>query len=470
MARRIIPHAPDGLLAATILEVGEIAFAETSRELRLGDGETVGGFPVGNLGSIGDGVGGFLFSSFRGDNELQGLDLFYSADGFNLYRLNGGFVDNPGEVRDPSMFLADDGYWYYFRTVGYRSATFEVRRSVEKNLVSGFKSVAFVDCRTAERPDIVTAWAPSAFRHPQTGVWYAEVALADNSDETLHNMAYVEFTSPDFTTWNPPASYGMGVNYIDGETVFEGGLFHMFVKNEAPGSKYIERWTSPAYPNPGGWTQVNAGDWLGFSVTGTTVEGVTLAKRGAQWFLYADANSLGIPFVTTSDKLAGPWTIPQPVSTFGAAMRHFFAIPLDTPVARSKTSEAASVLSLGKIAELAPSARPAVPLAAALGTGWTANFPAFGDAAPSGYASLSGEVSWTGSAPTGEDAIIIRLPAGLANANPKRFLVPAANGAATASLFLYKGFLIWQAGSTDRIDLGSITYIIDGTVTGLNPG
>ena len=431
------------------------------------------GAPVLKLTLLRDsavGTTGVIFSSFRADNELQALDLFYSSDGYNLIRLNGDFVDNPGEMRDPSLFQADDGYWYYFRTVGYRSYSFEVRRSNEKNLVNGFRSVAFVDCRTTARPNIVTAWAPSAFRHPVTGVWYAEVSLADASDETSHSMAYVEFTATDFTAWKPPVSYGMGANYIDGETHFENGLFHMFVKNEGDSAKYIERWTSPSYPNSGGWTKANSGDWLGFSITGTTVEGVTLAKINGLWFLYADANSIGKPFVATAPALVGPWTTPVEVNTYGAPMRHFYAFALNTRESKAQLSEAASVLTLGKVALLAPTARAATPLNSLIKNGWSASFPTFGDATPSGYGALSGEVTRSSAPSTPEQAVILSLPSALANANPKRFVCAAANGTAVAYILIYKGDVVWQSGSTDRIDLGPIMYPLAGKVSGLNPG
>lgn len=46
MARRVIPHTPDINLASTVLAVGEVVFAETSKEFRVGDGVTTGGIPL----------------------------------------------------------------------------------------------------------------------------------------------------------------------------------------------------------------------------------------------------------------------------------------------------------------------------------------------------------------------------------------------------------------------------------------
>lgn len=52
MTRRIIPHAPDAMLDATVLAIGEIAFGETSNRPRFGDGGTPGGRPAALLDEV----------------------------------------------------------------------------------------------------------------------------------------------------------------------------------------------------------------------------------------------------------------------------------------------------------------------------------------------------------------------------------------------------------------------------------
>jgi hypothetical protein len=52
MARRILPHAPAALLETTVLTAGEIAYDETNKTIRVGDGSTYGGAFIGANGIV----------------------------------------------------------------------------------------------------------------------------------------------------------------------------------------------------------------------------------------------------------------------------------------------------------------------------------------------------------------------------------------------------------------------------------
>lgn len=65
MARRIIPHAPGNMLDSALLAVGEVAVDETSLELRVGDGATLGGHALASTAALSavDGAGKIGFNN-----------------------------------------------------------------------------------------------------------------------------------------------------------------------------------------------------------------------------------------------------------------------------------------------------------------------------------------------------------------------------------------------------------------------
>jgi hypothetical protein len=413
---------------------------------------------------------GFLAASFRGDNDLAFLDLFYTSDGKNMYRLNGGAIYSPGEMRDPSIILNDDGKWHLAATFGYNST--KIIRAVAPSPAGPWSALPSIECGAV-------AWAPSWFRHPVTGVLYLEVALADYAQDTApRHMAFVEFTNADLSASKAPVSFGITGNYIDAQTAFDGatGKYSFFVKKEDAGAKYIERFTSMSYPDPGGWTNANSGDYLGLKAAaaalgGDSVEGPTHGWLNGLFYLMVDANSISRVFMTTAPSPDGPFSAPQLVDTHGATMRHFFLVPLSDANHRAAAVESVAMLSTQRIAELAPAARAAVPLDAALMNGWTKDVQFAVDRnAPAGYVKLVGEVSRATAPATDAERTIAQLPPAFANATYERFHCVSVGDAAGADLLIYKGFLIWERGAFKRINLGAVMYILDGAVTGLNGG
>jgi hypothetical protein len=272
-------------------------------------------------------VTGFFGTAFRGDNDLQYLDYWYiKPGGEKAVRLNTTAVDNPGEVRDPAgVFMGDDGYGYYFRTIGFNSSQFEIRRTTQKNLVSGWQNKATVNC--AAGGTIQLAWAPSPFRDPVTGKWYAEVALGPTSDPTTHYMAAVEFTSADFSTWKPAVPMGMGTNYIDGSTIYSRGAYYHVVKREqTPPSgqfKYCEIYKATSYPT-GPWTKITTGDFLAIPYD---VEGPNpIESADGVCHIFLDANANGLMYHTYAPSFEGPWSTPKSVDKGGLPLRHGFFV------------------------------------------------------------------------------------------------------------------------------------------------
>ena len=276
-----------------------------------------------------DPVTGFFGMSFRGDNDLQYPDLWYGKPtGETFLRLNSDPFDNPGEVRDPALFKGDDGYWYYFRTIGFSSASFEIRRSMQKNLVSGFQHWQTVDCSAGGT--IRLAWAPSPFRNPLTGKWYAEVALGPTSDPTTHYMAVVEFTASDFSSWKAAVTMGMGINYIDGSTIFSRGNFYHVAKHEetqpAGKFKYVEIWKASSYPT-GPWTKITNGDFLAIPYD---VEGPNpVESDDGVCHIFLDANANGLFYHVSAPSFEGPWSTPKSVDKGGLPLRHGFFFNID---------------------------------------------------------------------------------------------------------------------------------------------
>ncbi|NYD88741.1 hypothetical protein [Sphingomonas melonis] len=273
-----------------------------------------------------DPVTGFFGTAFRGDNDLQYLDYWYiKPGGQTALRLNTDAVDNPGEVRDPAgIIMGDDGYGYYFRTIGFNSSSFEIRRTTQKNLVSGWQHWATVDCSAGGT--IQLAWAPSPFRDPTTGKWYAEVALGPSSNPATHYMAVIEFTAPDFSTWKQAVSMGMGINFIDGSTIYSRGSFYHVAKHEEtqPSGqyKYVEIWKSASYPT--GWTKITNGDFLAIPYD---VEGPNpIESADGVCHIFLDANASGLMYHTFAPSFEGPWSTPTSVDKGGLPLRHGFFV------------------------------------------------------------------------------------------------------------------------------------------------
>jgi len=273
-------------------------------------------------------VTGFFGMAFRGDNDLSYPDYWYiKPTGETAIRLNTDALDNPGEDRDPAILHGDDGYWYYFRSIGFNSASFEIRRSVQKNLVSGYQHWQTIDCSSGG--SVRLAWAPSPFRDPATGKWYAEVALGLTSDPSTHYMAVVEFTASDFSSWNPPVTMGMGINYIDGSSIYSrGSYYHIQKREQTPPSgqyKYVEIWKSATYPT--GWSKITTGDFLAIPAD---VEGpCPIEDAFGVCHLFLDANAVGDFYHTSAPSFDGPWATPKKVDKGGLPLRHGFFINID---------------------------------------------------------------------------------------------------------------------------------------------
>jgi hypothetical protein len=413
------------------------------------------------------GLDGLLFSSFRSDAD-NGLDLFYSANGVDLVRLNGPTIYSPGELRDPAVFLHTDGYFHLIATIGFNSRT--IRHSRAKSLAGPWENVAIIDVRSAGLPNVNLAWAPSWFVHPTTGVVYIEVAVADTATITQHYMAYIEFTNADLTAYVGARTLGMGTNYIDGQTAFDpaAGQFVHFVKNEAPpaaGSyKYIERFTSPSYPNPGGWTRV-AANFLGIAFD---IEGPTLTYFQGKWRLFVDANAVGKYFTSTATTLMGAWTAPVEVNLNGATMRHSFVIPMDNPTIRDRVSETSAMLAIQRIATLpGTGARTLLSVPDSwFKNGWRPLAP--GSVTldiDNNYIDVSGEVSKgpdpnAGLAATNGESVF-EIPAlyngvDYRNIDLKRF--DTGNDNLPGRMAMFQGRLMYLSGTTTRADLGMVRW------------
>lgn len=320
----IIPSAPRSGLSSMGSTPGDLAFDTTTKTMRVDDGVTPGGRAV-LLADATAALQGFFGSAFRGDNDQQFVDHWIiKPSGETAIRLNNSPVDAPGEARDPATIKGEDGYWYEFMTTGFSSASFRIRRSVQKNLVSGFADYRTVDCSAGGT--IRLAWAPSPYRDPTTGKWYAEVALAPTSDPTTHYMAAIEFNAADFSSWKAPVNMGMGFNYIDGTSVYSRGKHYHVAKHEetqpAGKFKYVEIWRTTTYPT--GWTKITNGDFLAIPYD---VEGATpVEDANGICHIFLDANASGFAYHTSASSFEGTWTTAKQIDKGGLPLRHGFFI------------------------------------------------------------------------------------------------------------------------------------------------
>jgi len=191
----------------------------------------------------------YLFSFFKGNGE-DGLHLAYSYNGRQWYNLKGdqSFLKPEVEgklMRDPSIYLADNGTFHMVWTTGWWNNGFGYASS--KDLIS-WSEQKYIPVMAYE-PTAKNTWAPEIFfdkkkqeyiicwsswipgKYPQTDSC-GHVLSSDPAKPKMSHRIYA-VTTKDFDVFSPSRLfYEPGFNVIDAAIVQKGLQYIMFIKDE----------------------------------------------------------------------------------------------------------------------------------------------------------------------------------------------------------------------------------------------
>lgn len=228
--------------------------------------------------------GPYLFSYFTNNGE-DGLHLLSSADGVHWSLLNGGrsfLYPHVGSslMRDPSIARGPDGTFHLVWTTGWWDTGIGIAHS--KDLIAWSPQQFLPVMKDAS--GALNCWAPEIFYDEDNARYLIFWSTTTTrTPDTAHRIYYTE--TKDFTTYAPAkVLYDGGFNVIDAFVVKAGpGRFTMVMKDEtalpAP-KKNLRTAEAPRADGPYGPASAPISvDW---------VEGPSLARAGAGWFLYYD--------------------------------------------------------------------------------------------------------------------------------------------------------------------------------------
>jgi len=239
----------------------------------------------------------YLFTSFRRNGET-GVFLSLSNDGRKWTPLN----DNkpwlkPGEpgmlMRDPWLGQGQDGVWHMLWTWGWTAkdmgGKLKLGYASSKDLIHWSPQRALLVMEN--EPKALNLWAPEAVWDAAGKQWIVFWASTipgrfpdtEGTGDTGYNHRIYATTTKDWRNFTPARLwFDPGFNVIDTTVVQDGERWILVFKDErkTPLVKKL-RFATATTPD-GPWGNVSepfTGDW---------VEGPTVARMGAEWWIYFD--------------------------------------------------------------------------------------------------------------------------------------------------------------------------------------
>ncbi|KAF2498754.1 hypothetical protein BU16DRAFT_304005 [Lophium mytilinum] len=249
----------------------------------------------------------YIFTTFGGENgkDERTLDVYTSADGIHFAPyVMGAYVPENSLLRDPSIILHDDGWYYVVHTTSWNGDDFALIRSKDlktwDHVVTIKIKLTDEDLKVEDnKPRVAQSWAPEFFRDPQTNNIHIIISLRLPSPiepkpdfEMKTNFAPYIFTatSRDLKSWTPGKQLDVigltpADSYIDMFVIYNGSdkatPYHGFMKNEV--EKHIEHLAAASVEGP--WEFVQKGDFAGWGIK----EGpAVVQKPGGGWRMWAD--------------------------------------------------------------------------------------------------------------------------------------------------------------------------------------
>ncbi|MCU1233732.1 MAG: glycosyl hydrolase [Candidatus Solibacter sp.] len=239
----------------------------------------------------------YLFTSFRRNGET-GVFFALSKDGRQWTPLNGNQPwlkpDESGMLmRDPWLGQGPDGTWHMLWTWGWTTkdtgGKLKIGYASSKDLIhwSPQRALAVME----NEPTARNLWAPEAVWDPARSEWIVfwastipgRFADTEGTGDTGYNHRIYAATTKDWQTFSPAKLwFDPGFNCIDTTVVHDGKRWILVFKDERKNPQVKKLRLAFADSPAGPWKDVSepfTGDW---------VEGPTVTKIGAEWWIYFD--------------------------------------------------------------------------------------------------------------------------------------------------------------------------------------
>ncbi|MEV5651295.1 hypothetical protein AB0L57_23850 [Nocardia sp. NPDC052254] len=285
---------------------------------------TAGAQPVGGAPRI---PGRYTMTAFRADSDTT-LAVYESADGTRFTPVaTHAYTPPTGLVRDPSVLLHTDGWYYLAYTMAADATSIGLARSRDRISWTPMAPIPMLVLGRLEG-----TWAPEWFVDA-TGRVGIIVSLTWGHGFSAHLVTPL---GPQFSAWTPPIPLlGLcpgrpgSLGYIDTELVRFDGRVYAFVKNED--TKLIE--LAVADHPLGPYSFVAVGDWAGW---GGPREGPSVVPLpGGGHRIYLDAYTEGRYLYSDSFDGFRTWSAPAELPGLSGIVRHGTVLAEFGPTAAS---------------------------------------------------------------------------------------------------------------------------------------
>lgn len=230
---------------------------------------------------------GYLISYFGEDNVGQDLILAYSRDGINFKQINRFVPPTTNTIRDPSIILHKNGWWYVCHTNtpygnGFVSEKFNIIKS--RDLIT-WHQVARIGF------DNVQNWAPEFFVDDDGSV---HIIGSINLDGTFQPYIFSALDD-DLSTWSAgqkiqgafnSASTSTSSTWIDGCMFKVGAEYYFIIKDETDGHKWLSIFKSTSLKS--GFNTIVKDGSQAWSAISQKVEAPCIVKIDNGYRIYAD--------------------------------------------------------------------------------------------------------------------------------------------------------------------------------------
>lgn len=192
----------------------------------------------------------YLFAYFTGnDKRDEAIKFAVSRDGLNFTALNDNcpiidsrLISRTGGVRDPHIIRTEDGKHFYMVVTDMVSANgWDSNRGLtllkSDDLINWTPSVIDIQERYKGQENLKRVWAPQTIYDRDAGKYmvYWSMKHGDGPD-----IIYYAYTNDDFTDFigkpKPLFIPKDKKSCIDGDIVYQDGMYHMFYKTEGHGN------------------------------------------------------------------------------------------------------------------------------------------------------------------------------------------------------------------------------------------
>lgn len=230
---------------------------------------------------------GYLISYFGEDNVGQDLILAYSKDGINFKQINRFVPPTTNTIRDPSIILHKNGWWYVCHTNtpyghGFVSEKFNIIKS--RDLIT-WQQVARIGF------DNVQNWAPEFFVDDDGSV---HIIGSINLDGTFQPYIFSALDD-DLATWSAgqkiqgafnSASTSTSNSWIDGCMFKVGAEYYFIIKDETENHKWLSIFKSTSLKS--GFNTIVKDGSQAWSAISQKVEAPCIVKIDNGYRIYAD--------------------------------------------------------------------------------------------------------------------------------------------------------------------------------------